>query len=74
MGKPEVKTYNWGNKEGVMLGGQVTVSDEEVRVWICENGMSVFRLKVLGGDIHLTEYDNGKQVEIMITKKKEEKK
>lgn len=72
MSKPEVKTYNWGNKEGTVLGGQVTVSDKEVRVWICENGMSVFRLKVLGGKIHLTEYENGKQVEIMVTK--EEKK
>lgn len=68
MSKPEVKMYNWGNKEGTVLGGQVTVSDEEVRVWICENGVSVFRLKVLGGKIHLTEYDNGKQVEVMVTK------
>ena len=68
MSKPEVKTYNWENKEGTVLGGQVTVSDKEVRVWICENGVSVFRLKVLGGEIHLSEYDNGKQVEVMVTK------
>ena len=78
MGKPEVKTYNWNSKEAtpktpsVLLGGQVTVSDEEVRVWICENGLSVFRLKVFGGKVHLSEYNNGKQVEIVVTQ--EEKK
>lgn len=79
MSKPEVKQYNWETKfpivagaTGVHLGAQVTVSDKEIRVWICENGMSVFRLKVLGGKIHLQEYANGKQVEIMVTK--EEKK
>ena len=72
MSKPEVKTYNWGNKEGTVLGGQVTVSDKEVRVWICENGMCVFRLMILGGKIRLSEYDNGKQVEITVTQ--EEKK
>lgn len=71
MGKPEVKRYEWGNKEGVLLGGQVTVSDEEVRVWICENGVSVFRLKVLAsGKIHLMEYENGKQVEVMVMEEK----
>ena len=79
MSKPKVKTYNWKSNEGktlpsILLGGQVSVSDEEVRVWICENGMSVFRLKVLGGDIHVSEYAGGKQVEIMVTQKKEEKK
>lgn len=71
--------YKWKSNEGktlpsLLLGAQVTVSDEEVRVWICENGMSVFRLKVLGGDIHLSEYAGGKQVEVMIVPKKEEKK
>ena len=71
MSKSKVKQYSWGNKEGVLLGGQVSVSDEEVRVWIYEDGMSVFRLKVLGGDIHVSEYMNGKQVEIMVTKKEE---
>lgn len=70
MSKSKVKTYEWGNKEGTVLGGQVSVSDEEVRVLICENGMSVFRLKVLGGDIHVSEYANGKQVEIMVTQVK----
>jgi hypothetical protein len=74
--------YNWVSKEGktggllqdapTLLGGQVTVSDKEVRVWICENGMCVFRLMVLGGKIRLSEYENGKQVEITVTQ--EEKK
>lgn len=69
MSKPKVKMYNWETKfPNTVVGGQVTVSDEEVRVWICENGISVFRLKVLGGKIHLLEYGNGKQVEIMVTK------
>lgn len=70
LSKQKVKTYNWGNKVGVVLGAQVTVSDKQLQVWICKNGESVFRLKVIGGEIHLTEYDNGKQVEVMITREK----
>ncbi len=67
MSKPVVKMYNFNKNGKKTLQGQVTVSDNEVRVWMCEEGVSVFRLKAFG-KVHLSEYNNGKQVEIVITK------
>lgn len=45
---------------------KVTVSDKEVRIWVCENGVTVFRLKALGF-VHHAEYQEEKQMDVIVT-------
>jgi len=44
---------------------KVTISDREVRLWVCKDGVNVFRLKALGFVRHV-EYMEGKQIDVFV--------
>jgi hypothetical protein len=70
--KPKINEYEFDGHV------KVTTSDNEVRVWVCTEGINVCRVKATG-EVHLAEYTGigkltkgkmGLQVDITVTEEK----
>ena len=71
MSESKVKEYECGGLGKANTQVRMTVSDNEVRVWVCVNGINKFRVKALG-KVAVQEYQYGQQVDVIVTQ--EEKK